>query len=227
MNEEQAERSDRRSRIRVRWSRGANRSTSILSRGPESSEDLDANIGFASCFPQSGDFVVSDEYIHASVHDGIDTSRVRRSHRTFNHNSATALQQVLEQIISEKKGADMGRYSVFVVVESEGDRRIGGGALSWGKWISVAVEVSPISLSNATFTDPRTAVLVTSNLIRDYTINYARSFIYTQLLTKVLELSSYFVDSLRRKIVTISPSILSFLTAPQHHAQHKFSSPLL
>ena len=78
----------------------------------------------------------------------IDTSRVRRSHRTFNHNSVTALQQVLEQIISEKKGADMGRYSVFVVVESEGDRRIGGGALFRGKWILVAVEVSPISLSN-------------------------------------------------------------------------------
>ena len=229
MNEGQAERSDRRSRIRVSRSRGANRSTSILSRGPESSEDLDANIGFVSCVPQSGDFVVSDEYIHASVHDGIDTSRVRRSHRTFNHNSVTALQQVLEHIISEKKGADMGRYSVFVVVESEGDRGIGGGALSRGKWILVAVEVSPISLSNATFTDPRTAVLVTSTLIRDYTINYAWSFIYTQLSTTVLELSSYFVDSLRRKIVTIPPSILSFLPHLHHGSiprSTQFSYPL-
>ena len=63
-----------------------------------------------------------------------------------------------------KSSADMGRYSVFVVVESEGDRRIGGGALSRGKWILVAVEVSPVSLSNATFTDPRTAVLETSTI---------------------------------------------------------------
>ena len=38
---------------------------------------------------------------------------------------------------------------------------------------SVAVDVSSISLSNATFTD------VTSTLIGDYMINYARSFIYT------------------------------------------------
>ena len=38
---------------------------------------------------------------------------------------------------------------------------------------SVAVDVSSISLSNATFTD------VTSTLIRDYMINYAPSFIYT------------------------------------------------
>ena len=135
MNEGQAERSDRRSRIRVSRSRGANRSTSILSRGPESSEDLDANIGFVSCVPQPGDFVVSDEYIHASIHDGIHASRVRRSHRSFDHISVTAIGQVLEHIISEKKGADMGRYSVFVAVESlysEGDRGIGGGALSQG-----------------------------------------------------------------------------------------------
>ena len=129
----------------------------------------------------------------------------------------------------------MGRYSVFVAVESlysEGDRGIGGGALSRGKWISVAVEVSPISLSNPTFTDPRTAVLVTSTLIRDYTINYVRSFIYTQLSTKVLELSSYFVDSLRRKIVTISPSILSFLLQLHHGStprstQIQFPSPII
>ena len=96
----------------------------------------------------------------------------------------------------------------------------------------VAVEVSPISLSNPTFTDPRTAVLVTSTLIRGYMINYARSFIYTQLSTKVLELSSYFVDSLRRKIVTIPPSILSF--RPQFHhdsipcsTQIQFPSPII
>ena len=195
------------------------------SRGAESSEDLDANIGFVSCVPQPGDFVVSDEYNHTSVHDGVHASRVGRSHRSFDHISVTAIGQVLEQIISEKKGADMGGNSVFVAVE--GDRGIGGGALSRGKWILVAVEVSHISLSNPTFTDPRTAVLVTSTLIRGYMINYARSFIYTQLSTKVLKLSTYLVDSLRRKIVIIPPSILSFLTAPQHHAQHKFSSPLL
>ena len=122
MNEGQAERSDR--------SRGANRSTSILSRCPESSEDLDANIGFVSCVPQPGDFVVSDEYIHASIHDGVHASRVGRSHRSFDNNSVTAIGQVLEQIISEKKGADMGGNSVFVAVE--GDRGIGGGALSQG-----------------------------------------------------------------------------------------------
>ena len=53
-----------------------------------------------------------------------------------------------------------------------------------------------------------------------------------QLSTKVLELSTYFVDSLRRKIVTIPPSILSFL--PQFHhgstprsTQIQFPSPII
>jgi len=97
---------------------------------------------------------------------------------------------------------------------------------------------------------------VTSTLIRDYMINYARSFIYTTsisyaniiavdssfdlleqgalepLSTKVLELSTYFVDSLRRKIVTIPPSILSFLphlhhTSTPRSTQIQLPSPII
>src|ERR1700683_5403283 len=47
---------------------------------------LDANIGFFSCVPQPGDIVVSDEYIHASVHDGVRASRVHGSTLAFSHN---------------------------------------------------------------------------------------------------------------------------------------------
>jgi 8-amino-7-oxononanoate synthase len=79
---------------------------------------LDANVGFFSCVPQLGDIVVSDEYIHASVHDGVRASRVRGSHRTFAHNCITALRGVLENIISEREGVESGRYNVFVAVES-------------------------------------------------------------------------------------------------------------
>lgn len=79
---------------------------------------LDANIGFFSCVPQPGDFVVTDEYIHASVHDGLRASRVRGSHRAFSHNSTLALREVLQGIISENQGAKLGGSSVFVAVES-------------------------------------------------------------------------------------------------------------
>jgi 8-amino-7-oxononanoate synthase len=39
---------------------------------------MDANIGLFSCVPQSGDVVVYDELIHASVHDGMRLSRSSR-----------------------------------------------------------------------------------------------------------------------------------------------------
>jgi 8-amino-7-oxononanoate synthase len=79
---------------------------------------LDANIGFFSCVPHVGDIVVSDEYIHASVHDGVRASRVRGSHQTFSHNSMPALREVLEEIISGDHGVMAGRHNVFVAVES-------------------------------------------------------------------------------------------------------------
>lgn len=79
---------------------------------------LDANIGFFSCVPQPQDFVVSDEYIHASVHDGVRASRVRGSHRLFSHNSIPALREALERIILESQGVKAGRNNVFVAVES-------------------------------------------------------------------------------------------------------------
>lgn len=193
---------------------------------------LDANIGFFSCVPQPGDFVVSDEYVHASVHDGVRSSRVRGCHRTFGHNSVAALRQVLEHIISENKGVDVGRYSVFVAVESLYSM---DGTFSPLKEIVELVEelfsngngyvvvdeahatgiygpqgrgiVAMLGLENRVLARLHTfgkalgssggqfyfdlkrkllliltsivAVLVTSTLIRDYMINYARSFIYT------------------------------------------------
>jgi 8-amino-7-oxononanoate synthase len=79
---------------------------------------LDANFGFFSCVPQPGDIIVSDEYIHASVHDGVRASRVQGSHRTFSHNSIHALREVLAKIISESREVEVGRHSVFVAVES-------------------------------------------------------------------------------------------------------------
>ena len=44
---------------------------------------FDANVGFFSCIPQPGDAIVYDEYIHASVHDGIRASSVQDAHFGF------------------------------------------------------------------------------------------------------------------------------------------------
>lgn len=79
---------------------------------------FDANVGFFSCIPQLGDVVVYDEYIHASVHDGIRTSRAKGSHYSFAHNSILSLRDLLVKLRDEIPGLSTGENSLFVAVES-------------------------------------------------------------------------------------------------------------
>ncbi len=67
----------------------------------------DANLGIMSAIPQKGDIVLYDEYIHASVRDGVRLSHAKSY--SFRHNDVEDLQRLL------------GKYSVqtcYVVIES-------------------------------------------------------------------------------------------------------------
>lgn len=78
-----------------------------------------ANIGFFSCIPQVGDVIVHDEYIHASVYDGMRASRVRdKGLVPFTHNSSSALREILAKLLEDRPGVRSGINSVLVVVES-------------------------------------------------------------------------------------------------------------
>jgi 8-amino-7-oxononanoate synthase len=79
---------------------------------------FDANVGFFSCIPQLGDVIVSDEYIHASVHDGIRASRASDAHHTFSHNSVLALRELVLKLLQERPKLQSGQSSLFVAVES-------------------------------------------------------------------------------------------------------------
>jgi 8-amino-7-oxononanoate synthase len=79
---------------------------------------FDANVGFFSCIPQPGDVVVYDEYIHASVHDGIRSSRAKGAQFLFKHNSVESLRSVLVKLLEERPELRSGENSVFVAVES-------------------------------------------------------------------------------------------------------------
>lgn len=80
---------------------------------------FDANVGFFSSVPQSGDAIVYDEHIHASVHDGMRASRVEQDSRVaFAHNSVDALREVLQGLIRSHPGLRDGESSVFVTVEA-------------------------------------------------------------------------------------------------------------
>jgi 8-amino-7-oxononanoate synthase len=66
----------------------------------------DANIGFFSSVPQRGDLILYDDLIHASIRDGIRLSNAKSF--SFKHNDITDLKQKIERI----------EGTVFVAVES-------------------------------------------------------------------------------------------------------------
>ena len=77
---------------------------------------FDANVGFFACVPQPGDFIIYDEYIHASVHDGMRASRARCV--PFQHNSIEDLEKISLDLKRERPGLADGNGSVFIAVES-------------------------------------------------------------------------------------------------------------
>lgn len=77
---------------------------------------FDANTGLFSCLPQPGDAIIYDEFIHASVHDGMRLSRADRK-IAFTHNSAEAFQIVLRQLLESDEAVRNGRRNVFIAVE--------------------------------------------------------------------------------------------------------------
>lgn len=79
---------------------------------------FDANSGLFSCLPQPGDYIVFDEYIHASVWDGCRASRAAKSIHVFKHNSVYALEKLLCLIKDKDDGVRRGDQNIFISVES-------------------------------------------------------------------------------------------------------------
>ncbi|KAK7462702.1 hypothetical protein VKT23_007290 [Stygiomarasmius scandens] len=192
----------------------------------------DANVGLFTSLPQPGDVIVLDEYIHASVHDGVRASRVpKESVLTFRHNSLEALRETLVQLLDTNDDRSTrlrdGSSSLFLAVESLYSM---DGTLAPLKEMSDMLEeffpnenaymiVDEAHATGIYGTEDRPgrgrvamagldgvhgkskgrviarlhtfgkalgssgAVILTTPLIRDYLINYARSLIYTTSIT--------------------------------------------
>ncbi|GJJ76492.1 8-amino-7-oxononanoate synthase [Entomortierella parvispora] len=86
---------------------------------------FDANVGFFSSVPQPGDVILYDEFIHASVHDGMKVTRAGLK-TSFLHNDLEHLGRLLEQVKQEDEAKErtsttsntIRRRNVFVAVES-------------------------------------------------------------------------------------------------------------
>jgi 8-amino-7-oxononanoate synthase len=82
---------------------------------------FDANVGFFASVPSEGDVLIYDSLIHASVHDGMRTSRATRlpgSLLPFDHNSISSLRSIIKSALQTRPHLARGDGSVFVAIES-------------------------------------------------------------------------------------------------------------
>lgn len=164
----------------------------------------DANLGLLSCIPQKDDFIFYDEYSHASIRDGISLSNAK-SYK-FKHNDLTDLQEKLLRLTKTNIKSE-----VYIVTESvfsmDGDspdliqfcefcteynyRLIIDEAHAIGVFGNGKGLIQELRIQDQVFARLVTfgkalgchgsAVLGSRNL-REYLINFARSFIYTTAL---------------------------------------------
>ncbi|PST82980.1 8-amino-7-oxononanoate synthase [Pedobacter yulinensis] len=157
----------------------------------------DANLGLLSSLLQRGDTVITDELIHASLIDGARLSLATR--QRFAHNEPMALEARLRQ----------ARGNCYVVIESiysmDGDtapladiaalcRRYGAGLIVdeahaigvLGKQgrglvaeLGLQEQVLACVYTYGKAMGTHGAAICGNNLLHDYLVNFARSFIYT------------------------------------------------
>jgi 8-amino-7-oxononanoate synthase len=165
----------------------------------------DANIGFFSAIPQKGDFIFYDELAHASIRDGIRMSNAKAY--KFNHNDLEDLKKKLNIITAEANS------EIYIVTESvfsmDGDSpdlkafsnfaKDGNYHLVVDEAHAVGVSgekgkglVQDLGLEKMVFARIVTfgkalgvhgAVILGSELLEQYLVNFSRSFIYTTALS--------------------------------------------
>ncbi len=163
-----------------------------------------ANIGFFSCIPQRGDIVFYDELIHASIRDGMRMSLAKNNN--FKHNNFLDLDDKVQRWKAQNKG------TIYVVTESvfsmDGDSpdltTLANYCLDNNLYLIVDEAhaigvfgtegrglVNELNLQHLVFAQIVTygkglgshgAAILGSDDLRDYLINFSRSFIYTTAL---------------------------------------------
>ncbi len=163
----------------------------------------DANLGFFSSVPQKGDVVLYDEFIHASIRDGIRLSGA--ASYKFPHNDTEALYKLVERhrskatelyIVTESVFsmdgdcpnllgmADMARrYKCRLVVDEAHAIGVFG---ENGEGLAL-VHIKPEEIFARIVTFGKAlgchgAAILGGDGLRTYLINFARSFIYTTAL---------------------------------------------
>lgn len=203
----------------------------------------DANIGFFGSVPQRGDIIFFDELVHASIREGIRLSN-SRSYK-FPHNDLAELEKSIKNhrtkvnldntdssifIITEsvfsmdgdcsplKEIVDLAeKYNAFVVVDeahATGVFGAKGQGLVQEEGLEQKLFARIITFGKAM--GSHGAAVLGSLMLKDYLINFSRSFIYTTALpphTVATILASYHVintSDLQRDMFALKNNIKIF-----------------
>lgn len=162
-----------------------------------------ANLGFFSCVPQRNDIILYDELCHASIRDGIQMS-LAKSFR-FLHNDYEQLEKLLEKLTTNKQE----QTTIYIVTESvfsmDGDTPNLETLVAIGEKHNALLVIDEAHalgvfghcgegvvqqqhLEHHFFARIITfgkalgchgAAILGSKLLKDYLVNFSRSFIYT------------------------------------------------
>lgn len=161
----------------------------------------DANLGFFSAVPGRGDAIFYDEFIHASIRDGIKLSSAKAY--KFLHNDLADLDVKIKRLKKDITGEvyivtesifsmdgdspDLKAFAVFaeerkcyLIVDEAHAVGVKGGGLIAETGLQDRVFARLVTFGKAIGAHGA-AILGTENL-RNYLINYARSFIYSTAL---------------------------------------------
>ena len=159
-----------------------------------------ANVGLFSCLASKGDTYISDEYIHASIIDGMRLSHANRIR--FKHNNLADLEAKLQKTDGRKFVAVESIYSMdgdeaplieivalcqkyealLIVDEAHATGVMGDkGEGLIGKY-RLEKEVLAVVYTYGKAVGLHGAAVVGSHILREYLINHARSFIFTTAL---------------------------------------------
>ncbi|WP_299155764.1 pyridoxal phosphate-dependent aminotransferase family protein [uncultured Tenacibaculum sp.] len=158
----------------------------------------DANIGFFSSVPQRGDIILYDELIHASIRDGIQLSKAKAY--KFKHNNLFDLKEkivrfkpnenndvyVITESIFSMDGDSPDLKKIVQVCEKYKANLIVDEAHAIGVFNNGLIE--ELGLEKGVFARIITfgkalgchgAAILCCNSLKEYLINFSRSFIYT------------------------------------------------
>ncbi|MFD2567109.1 aminotransferase class I/II-fold pyridoxal phosphate-dependent enzyme [Pseudotenacibaculum haliotis] len=159
----------------------------------------DANIGFFASVPQRGDVVLYDELSHASIRDGITMSHAKSF--KFRHNDLSHLEEqlqklkesdtvyvVTESVFSmdgdspnlEKITELTNAYNAFLIVdEAHALGVFGNKGVGLIQKLGLEEKIFARIVTFGKALGCHGAVILANNPLREYLINFARSFIYT------------------------------------------------